>query len=54
MENIDLLASKLSNGEQPDEELFRSCGAVYPGNGLSEQKYDDSEIENQSEQTHKG
>lgn len=30
MENIDLLASKLSNSEQPDDELFRSCGAVYP------------------------
>ena len=29
MENIDLLASKLSNSEQPDDELFRSCGAVY-------------------------
>lgn len=30
MENIDLLASKLANSEQPDAELFRSCGAVYP------------------------
>jgi hypothetical protein len=30
IENIDLLASKLSNSEQPNDELFRSCGAVYP------------------------
>jgi hypothetical protein len=30
MENIDLLVSKLSNNEQPNDELFRSCGAVYP------------------------
>lgn len=30
MDNIDLLASKLSDNEEPDDELFRSCGVVYP------------------------